>query len=124
LVVEAVWGIQETRDAVTEINKFSNFLGYQQGLQEGFRLPGEGKQMSDAAHYDLEAKIKLNATSESFNDVEFEVVSRVVSLEEAPVQELPLALERAINRPIKDPTGGGDEAGEKAGGDHSEGQAP
>jgi hypothetical protein len=54
LVMEAVRDSKEMCDAVTEINRVSNLLGYQQGLEEGWRLRAEGSAIYGAQHYDPE----------------------------------------------------------------------
>jgi hypothetical protein len=96
LVMEAVRDNKEMCEAVTEINKFSNLLGYQQGLNEGWKLRAEGRAMSGAQHYDPEAHAKLDVAPSSFEDVEFDVLTRVVALEEVPVGDLPGALDAAL----------------------------
>jgi hypothetical protein len=113
MVMEAIWGSREMCDAVTEINRFSNLLGYQQGLQEGWRLRGAGKPISHALHYDPEAQIKLDTASDAFDDVDFIAATRVVALEDAPVGELPAALDQALRSPVRDPAGGTVDAGKK-----------
>jgi hypothetical protein len=67
--------------------------------------------MTDATHYDPEAETKLNIAFESFDDLEFAVVYRIVSLEEAPVGELPSALYRTLTSPIRNPSNGTDDVG-------------
>jgi hypothetical protein len=80
LVMEAVRDSKEMCDAVTEINKFNNLLGYQQGLNEGWKLRVTCRAVSGAQYYDPEAQAKLDAASNSFEDVEFDVLARVVAL--------------------------------------------
>jgi hypothetical protein len=96
LVMEAVRDSKEMCDAVTKINKFSNLLGYQQGLNEGWKLRAAGRAVSGAKYYDPEAQAKLDAASNSFEDVEFDVLSSVVALDEVPVGELQGALDVAL----------------------------
>jgi hypothetical protein len=88
LIIEAVQDTKEMCDAVTEIKKFSNLLGYQQGLEEGWALRAAGRAVSGAQYYDLEAQSKLDATN-SFEDVEFDVIAHVVALDEVPTGDYP-----------------------------------
>jgi hypothetical protein len=87
--MEAFRDSKEMREAVTEINKFSNLLGYQQGLKDRWKLRADGRDVTGAQYYDLEAQAKLDETSNSFEDVEFVVLARVVALEEILVRDLP-----------------------------------
>jgi hypothetical protein len=75
-------------------------------LAEGWRLRGEGKAISVVVHYDPNAEAKLDVASESFDDVEFDVVARVVALEDAPVGDLSGALDEAMRSPEREPAGG------------------
>jgi hypothetical protein len=59
LVKEAVRDSKEMCDVVMKINRFSNLLGYQQGLAKGWRIRGEGTAVSAAVHYDPDAHAKL-----------------------------------------------------------------
>jgi hypothetical protein len=105
LVTEAVRDSREMCDAVTEINKYSNLLGYQQGLGEGWRLGGAGKPVSAGQHHDPEAQSKLDMATSAFEDVEFDVVARVVALDDTPVGELADALEKALQSPEREEGG-------------------
>jgi hypothetical protein len=106
LVTEDVRDSKDMCDVVTEINHFSNLLGYQQRLEEGWRLRSKGKAISAAMHYDPGAKAKLDVASESFEDVEFDVVARVVALEDAPIGDLSGVLDEALRSPERDLVGG------------------
>jgi hypothetical protein len=64
-------------------------------LNEGWRLRVEGRAISGAQYYDPEAQSKLDVASSSFEDIEFDVLSRVVALDEVIVGDLPRALDVA-----------------------------
>jgi hypothetical protein len=55
----------------------------------------------------------LETTTDAFDDVEFAVVARVVTLEDAPVGELPAALDETPRSLVRDPAGGAADTGKK-----------
>jgi hypothetical protein len=87
-------------------------------------LRAAGRAVSGAQYYDPEAQSKLDAATNSFKDVEFDVIARVVALDEVPVGELSGALETALQSPTREEIvgaggaeasgGEGEASGEKA----------